>query len=140
MDQNPLLDLTDAHRRVAANLAVPRTERGLLLFMRRHDADNMPGGFEEVRLHEVLVELEEQGLVKCLGRAADGDAALAAVQDDDEVVSLSEEAHEIDDEVRPSQAESYLAAVAGPRKTLTVDDDLWILTRRGLEALTGEEE
>ena len=127
---------TDLHRRVAGNLQIPRSPEALVLTLERHDPDALNSGQMDydrgaavAQVGEVLSDLEADGVVSHLGAVSTADDAIEAVNSDDNVV-------DIDDE----QADLFVEVVASHRpnkRHLNVDGELWILTNKGLEKLTG---
>jgi hypothetical protein len=127
---------TDLHRRVAGNLQIPRSPEALVLTFERHDPDAIGSttmdydrGAAVGEVSEVLADLEADGVVAKVGAVADVEEAVDVVNTDNNVVDIDAE-----------QAELFAEVVASQRpnkRHLNVDGELWILTNKGLEKLTG---
>lgn len=121
--------LTDAQRRVLANLSVPRSSRDLSRVLST-DAyapfDRMQPFEDLVRdVTSVLRQLEARELVKNTGQYPDGQTMVAAVRDDDELPTLHEEkAKQLRDRLK----------VRGYKLT---EGDHWYWTERGRSLLVG---
>lgn len=110
---------TDAHRRVAANLAQPRNLDGLaaVLFDDPHTRLHAP-------LEVIVDELCDAGLAKNIGSHGDAHEVVGAVQADDEVIDL-----------HPEKAACYVDHFSHPRREKHLAGDQYVLTKHGLEEL-----
>ena len=127
---------TDLHRRVAGNLQIPRSAEALVLTLERHDPTAIgfdQGGYDRdgkvSEVDEVLSDLEADGVVAKIGEHGSPETAVEAVNTDENVVDID-----------PEQAEIFAEVIESPRPSrrhLNLDGELWILTTKGLEKLTG---
>lgn len=114
---------SDEHRRLAGNLAQPRSIQSLNV--EAFKDPHLPLG-GEADIVEVLKDLEAEGYVKNVGVHEDAKALVDAVQDDEEAVSLHQ-----------SKAKA-LRERASARPNEYLQGEQWVLTERGLEALQAE--
>lgn len=137
--------LTDAHRRVCANLSQPRTVFELAMFLTKHDPpvfheevayqgvdlasfDPAGGGDVVAGAKSLLADLEAEGLVKNLGPISDVTAALALIEQDGELADI------------PKEKAANLVERAEHAEKLPVfggKDDFYIFTAYGLAKLKG---
>jgi len=127
---------SDLHRRVAGNLQIPRSVEALVLTLERHDPgaiSSWSGSYNRGetigQLGEVLSDLEADGVVINIGEHQTPDDAVEAVNDDPNAVDIPED-----------QAERFVTVVQSSRPSrrhLNVQGELWVLTNKGLEKLTG---
>jgi hypothetical protein len=116
---------SNAHRELAGQLSVPRTAAGV----ERTLADLAPHyRYPEGKdAKSILKGLEKAGLVKRLGRHDSASSAVEANKSDDETIDIPK-----------AKADRYVSTAEGWKDTprLAYDDELWILTKDGLDALT----
>jgi hypothetical protein len=119
------LEESNAHRELAGQLSVPRTVAGVS----RTIADLAPHyRYPEGKdARAVLKGLEKAGLVKRVGKHESMTAAVAAVEADEDAIDVPKQ-----------KAQRYAELAEGWKDTprAAYDDELWILTKAGLEALT----
>src|SRR4051812_14738116 len=77
---------SDEHRRVCGNLAQPRS----LASLQRELFVDPSVSLSESETLEILQDLQGDGLVKCLGLVANGDALVEAVQSDKDAITLED--------------------------------------------------
>jgi hypothetical protein len=123
------VQLTDHHRRVLANLSVPRSAQEVArqIAADRHSPFDPTVGFAQTanEVSVILGELEEAGYVKNLGMVEHAEHALDVVTGDADVPDL-----------HPEKAEQYQDRMTGKDSWKLAEGDLWYFTTAGFEALT----
>jgi hypothetical protein len=79
---------SDTHRRVCANLSVPRSALELARFLDRHDPHIDVAARDGEQVEGFLLDLEADGLVKRIKGLQDAKAAVKAMRQDSDVPTL----------------------------------------------------
>jgi hypothetical protein len=118
---------SDTHRRVCANLTVPRSVVELAEFLERHDPFVDRRAYSPEGVEEVLRDLEAARLVKRLPGLRDGKAAVKAMRQDKDVQTLPR-----------AKASAFMERVERDDVLPAFDGrEYWVATKAGLERLTG---
>lgn len=119
---------SDTHRRVAGNLTQPRSAADVARILSVLDPFVDDEAYKADGVGEYLSDLAADGCVKNIGSFEDGKAAVRAISSDPDTITLAKE-----------KAANLVAIAENPVRYPFLDtEDHWILTSRGLEALTAE--
>lgn len=119
---------TELHRRIAGHLLRPR---GLASLQAECRSDPQVGSFDLDTLGQYVGVLEGQGLVKNIGTPEDSTDLADRIDDDDDVIDLHPSSRKI-----LVQRLAVTDPVTGKLlRGWELEDDLFVLTRKGLDAL-----
>lgn len=117
---------SDTHRRVVANLSVPRSVGELADHLRQHDPYVSAEAYGEGSLMEYLKDLEADGLVKNIGTYPDGAEAVKAVRGDGGLIDFP-----------GPKAAAFCARAERPDVGPFLDEEQWVMTQLALDKING---
>lgn len=79
---------SDTHRRVCANLSVPRSAEELAAFLSKHDPHVDASAYGAASVQDFIDDLEAEGLVANVGSFESAADAVAAVRDDADLIDF----------------------------------------------------
>jgi hypothetical protein len=113
--------VTELHRRIAGHLLRPRNLQSLQAECR---SDPYVGSFDLDTLGQYVDVLANADLVKSVGEHADSESLADAVDGDPEVIDL-----------HPDSRKALIERLASPVRAWQLEGAVFVLTRKGLDAL-----